>query len=104
MIVNLTPHAITIDGFGTFESQGLARVQAIREVADNTQNGIRVIKQSFGEVEGLPAPQEGTIYIVSGMVLSALQGSRADVFAPDTGADAIRNDKGHIIAVRGLVQ
>ena len=103
-IINLTPHAITIDGIGNFESQGLARVQAIREVAENTQNGIRIIKQSFGEVEGLPTPQEGTIYIVSGMVLSALQGSRTDVFAPDTGADAIRNDKGHIVAVRGLVQ
>ena len=102
-IINLTPHAITIDGVGIFESQGLARVGAIRTEAEAVA-GIRIIKQSFGEAEGLPAPQEGTIYIVSGMVLSALQGSRTDVFAPDTGADAIRNDKGHIIAVRGLVQ
>lgn len=52
----------------------------------------------------LPEPKLDTIYIVSGMVLAALNGSRPDVYAPDIGPDAIRNDKGHIIAVIGLVQ
>jgi hypothetical protein len=41
---------------------------------------------------------------VSGMVLDALAGSRiGDVVAPDTGPDAVRNDQGHIVAVRGFV-
>jgi hypothetical protein len=54
-------------------------------------------------VDGIPATAEGVTYIVSGMVLDALAGSRlADVVAPDTGADAIR-ENGQIVAVRGFV-
>lgn len=55
----------------------------------------------------MPEAQPDTVYIVSGMVLDALkrQGSArvgSDVFAPDTGADAIR-ENGQIVAVKGLV-
>ena len=58
---------------------------------------------------GLPYPVEGLTFIVSGMVRDALSAlparlSRPDVYAPDTGSDAIRNEKGHIVSVRGLVQ
>lgn len=105
-IINLTPHAITIDSIGTFESSGVIRVDSIRSDAVDL-NGIRVIKQTFGDVIGLPDAVYNTIHIVSALVLSALKDkgiNRSDVFAPDTGADAIRNEKGHIIAVRGLVQ
>jgi hypothetical protein len=59
-----------------------------------------------GAVEGLPAPQEGVVFIVSGMVLEALRGSgRSDVFAPGTGPTdgAVRNDKGQILGVTTLV-
>ncbi|MDY0300265.1 MAG: hypothetical protein RBQ99_01635 [Trichlorobacter sp.] len=101
---NLTPHPLTIEGLGTIEPSGtVPRVASLREVLTPVA-GVRVVQQSFGSVENLPAPQEGVILIVSAMVLSALAGSRSDVFAPDTGADAIRNEKGHIVAVRGLVQ
>ena len=58
--------------------------------------------QSFGDVTGLPEPVKDTIYIVSAMVLSALNGSRADVVAPQSDK-AERNDKGHIISVPGFV-
>ena len=51
----------------------------------------------------LPEPKEGTIYIVSGMVLSGLAGSRSDVYAPAT-ALAARNELGHIVSVPGLVR
>jgi hypothetical protein len=54
--------------------------------------------------EGIPPESEGIAYIVSGMVIDALAGTRIkDVFAPDTGIDAVRNEKGHIVAVQGLV-
>ena len=105
--INLTPHAITVatgDESTTFAPSGMvARVATIRtEVAP--VGGFRLVTSNFGEVIDLPSPQEGTAFIVSALVLSALGGSRGDVVAPDTGADAVRNDKGHIVAVRGFVQ
>jgi len=102
--VNLTPHDISVEGLGTIPASGtIARVTvAQRDIG--TRGGIRLRQSVKGLVEGIPAPQDGVTYIVSGMVLDALQGARiADVVAPDTGADAIRNEKGHIIAVRGFV-
>jgi membrane-bound lytic murein transglycosylase len=60
----------------------------------------------FGEVNGLPDPQDGFAFVVSGMVGSALTGSgRADVFMPGTGPNdgARRNEAGHITGVTRLV-
>jgi len=104
-IINLTPHALTIEGVGTIEPSGtVARVATVR-IASAPVGGIRITAQSLGDVVGLPAPADDTIYIVSGMVLEAVRGLRrgAYVFAPDTGADAIRDGRGQIVAVRGLV-
>lgn len=112
MIINLTPHAIAIDGHGTIQPSGtVARVATMR-TGLGAVHGLRITAQNLGQVQGLPEPQDGTIYVVSGMVLDAIKrvagpagSSRAgaDVFAPDTGADAIRDERGQIVAVRGLV-
>ena len=72
-------------------------------------NGVRVRQKFYGAVTGLPNPVDGLTFIVSGMVRDAISVlpahmRRPDVCAPDTGPDAIRNDKGQIVAVRGLVQ
>jgi hypothetical protein len=107
MIINLTPHALTIEGVGTVPASGtVARVGTTR-VSMGTRMGVRVTLQSLGQVECLPEAKPDTLYVVSGMVLDALKrrGSPrvgADVYAPDTGADAIR-EGGQITAVRGLV-
>lgn len=124
-IVNLTPHTFVVERpvlevcpntgeytqvakevQNTFPSNGVARVETLRHVdAPILCEGelVRFVKQSFGAVVGLPEPQEGTIFVVSAVVLSALKGSRPDVYGPDTGPDAIR-ENGQVIAVRGLVQ
>lgn len=103
MIINCTPHALTIEGIGTIQQSGiLARCTTIREELPSV-NGVRVVSQITGNVTGLPDAIDGTIYIVSGMVLAALNGARLDVFAPDTGPDAIR-ENGQIVAVRGLIK
>lgn len=60
--------------------------------------GVPIVRQTFGDVEGLPEPLHGTIYIVSGLVRSALGSSRPDVVAPDTGPTAIRDEAGRIRA------
>ena len=99
---NLTPHAITV-GKETIPSHGIARVSASYVKAGNV-GGMEVYRQTFGDVEGLPAPESGTIYIVSALVLSALAGSRNDVFAPATGhPGVVRNEAGHIVSVPGLI-
>ena len=107
--VNLTPHAITIDGIGTLPPSGVVARAYAERVAVPAHHGIRVFQQDLGRVHELPAPVEGTTYIVSSIVLASLlahpeQADRAgvDVFAPDTGSDAHR-ERGSIVGVRGLV-
>lgn len=107
--INCTPHAITVklpDWIGgnpyTYEASGVvARVATLREEIP-LAGPFRRIRQTTGEVTGLPAPAPDTFIIVSGMVLAALGGSRPDVVAPDTGSDAVR-ENGQIVAVRGFV-
>lgn len=100
MIVNCTPHPIVV-GDRTFAPSGhVPRVGTV--VLDcGTMDGISVVRTEFGEVEGLPEPQFGIDYIVSGVVLAALKGSRPDVVAPDTSpASAVRNESGQIVGVK----
>ena len=108
VIVNLTPHAITLqvgDVATTFQTSGtIARVTQVTQPNGLTVANGQVHTSSFGEVLDIPPPQLGTYYIVSGMVLGALNGSRTDVIAPKTDTTAIRNDKGHIVAVTGWLQ
>lgn len=101
--INCTPHPIVLNDGRVFEPSGsLARVG--QSISDFDENGIAV--QSFGEVTGLPAPQPGTIYIVSAMVLPRAQAEgRTDVVAPATGhKDCVRNEKNFIISVPGFLR
>jgi hypothetical protein len=101
--VNCTPHALTVHGLGTLPPSGIVpRCATVRTTAASIA-GVRIVTQKTGDVTGLPEQAEGVALIVSAMVLGALQGTRSDVFAPDTGADAIR-ENGQIVAVLGLVQ
>ena len=94
--INLTPHAIHLNDGRVFEASGtVARVtSSYTAIVDD------VCEQAFGDVQDLPAPQEGVRLIVSGMVLAALKGSRPDVVAPATGhRECVRNEQGHILSV-----
>jgi hypothetical protein len=109
--VNLTPHALTLratDGTDTIvpPSGAVARVGTVPGAAMGEAGGIALFSRTeFGAVEGLPEPEAGTIFIVSGLVAGRVFG-RDDVFSPGTGPKdgAIRNEAGHIIAVTRLVQ
>jgi hypothetical protein len=101
--VNLTPHALTVEGLGTIPASGSVARVTVNSTDVGSVGGVRLRAQLKGQVSGLPALTEGVTYIVSGMVLDALGGSRrADVVAPDTGPDAVR-ENGQIVAVRGFV-
>lgn len=106
-IINLTPHPIVLDVDGTqttFPTSGsIARVSQTTTGTGMFIAGAEISTSTFGSVE-MPTPQENTMFIVSAMVLTALSGSRKDVIAPKTDATAIRNEAGHIIAVKGWLQ
>lgn len=96
--LNFTPHTINLNDGTSYPSQGIARVSAT--FTDFDSDG--VCQQKFGDVQGLPDPQDGVKLIVSAMVLSA--SNRTDLVAPATGhPDTVRNDKGHIVSVPGFV-
>lgn len=125
-VVNLTPHTINFivshslerDLIGTPEyvtedrtyalppSGTVARCKVDREETDRIiaqdidgwDITLPISKTRFGEVEGLPEPEEGTIYIVSNLVAQAVS-HREDVFFPD---DIVRDSQGNIIGCRGL--
>ena len=112
-IVNLTPHNIVLqdaDGVRTvIASSGVARVASTPGALENVE-GVPVPiagRATYGAVEGLPGPVEGTLYVVSAMVLGRpeCQG-RDDVVGPGTGPKdgAIRNEAGNVIAVARLVR
>ena len=108
--VNLTPHAITVrqqDGTDiTFPPAGMvARLENTgAEIPMGNIEGVPILSRTnFGEVVGLPQYEtEGVNYIVSSLVAAHIV--RQDVFSPATGPNdgAIRDDKGHIIAVVAL--
>ena len=127
-VINLTPHDIVIVGPGerTIPPSGVvARVSmqtsgiidVVGRMSDRPPfcgieyncescfsqfggcDGIPVRKQTYGEVTGLPAPKEGTVYIVSTMVRLAVP-DRDDVFSP---GELVRGDDGQPIGCRGLV-
>ena len=101
--VNLTPHAISLNDGTVFPSQGIARVSnSFTDFDDNM-----VCSVTYGDVEGLPEPQEGVTYVVSALVLSAVKAvsDRTDVVAPATGhPQCVRNEKGQIVSVPGFVR
>ena len=128
--VNLTPHAIVfIDGreelSDTYPPSGdVARVKELDRsalyctrldydvAAHPSPGGSEALRShgclkwalepypNYGPVEGLPEPEEGVFYIVSGLVLQHCRG-RADVVAPATGPShgAVRDDEGRIKGV-----
>lgn len=127
--INLTPHTICIRAGGfTLElhPKGVARVAVGQsevafaclgffEPASNTLCPVGpagteepvfapIVQTYYGAVVGLPGPDEnpGACYLVSALVLQRCAG-RLDVFAPDTGPTAIRDDSGRIVACTQLV-
>ena len=75
---NYTPHQIVLNDGRTFPSIGVARVSNKFTEFKND-----ICSVSYGDIEGLPAPEDGTYYIVSILVLSAAKAKgRTDCIAP----------------------
>tara|TARA_B100001094_G_scaffold166082_1_gene160744 strand:+ start:865 stop:1221 length:357 start_codon:yes stop_codon:yes gene_type:complete len=98
--INLTPHELNVhtpSGVRTFPPSGtVSRVPSHdRECLD--LDGIPTVESTYGWVTDLPAPQDGVVLIVSGMVAS--HRPRRDVVSP---GPLVRDDKGKTVGCRGL--
>jgi len=119
MLVNLTPHPVTLrcvtDGLPIDivlppDARGPARISEVPgglSGAVSTADGDSIPVYSAprrGAVEGLPTPEAGVTYIVSGLVAAAC-GGRADVMSPGTGpGDGPIREGGRIVAVTRLIR
>lgn len=98
--VNLTPHEIMETTTGLrFPSSGLLARVSVEYMKNGEINGIPLFEAQYGEVEGLPEPKRGTVYIVSSLVLDAVKGKRDDIVAP---GELVRNEEGQPIGCLGF--
>lgn len=88
--INLCLHEVNVIGADGAEVMTLpgakadaARVDAIIGAVTEAVAGVEIhAPTTFGEVIGLPDAQPGVMFVVSGMTLDALRGTRPDVLAP----------------------
>ena len=99
--VNLTPHQLNVhDNQGnviTLPSSGKVRLSTEYKKVE-TVHGIDIFTCEYGEIEGLPEPQDGKIYVVSGLVKQAVP-NRRDVVSP---GELVRDEHGRPVGCRGL--
>ena len=104
LFVNLTPHALNVrkaDGtFANIPPLGTVARRSVERVVVGSIDGITVYATKFGQLEGLPEPDEDAIYIVSALAAQACAG-RTDVLVP---GEAIRDEAGRVIGCNGLVR
>lgn len=103
--INLTPHTITINNGTQYHPSG--KVARVANKFSNFCCGIS--KVFYGEIEGLPEPEDGVYYIVSAMVLAANNDEpvwkrRGDLVAPATGHPDCIRENGFIVSVPGFVR
>ncbi len=96
--VNLTPHAVTING-ETIPSSGVARCEEIT-LGTTQVGGIKVDSRIYGKTVGLPDQQEDICLIVSHIVAQN-NPNRSDLFWPGA---LKRDDHGNVIGVESLNQ
>lgn len=103
--INLTPHNIVLNDGTIYPATG--KIARIANSFTNFCNGIA--KVFYGDIENLPEPKRGTMYIVSAMVLGAENAKprccrRKDLVAPATGHPDCRRENGFIVSVPGFVR
>lgn len=111
MLKNYTPHAVVIEKpDGTkleLPSLGVIRVGTLTAPHAKVE-GIPVFKVMYGPLEGLPEDVGPEDVLVVSMVVRdfarKIYHDLADrMVSPDSGPTAVRNEKGHIVAVKALL-
>jgi hypothetical protein len=104
-VINLTEHEVTFDralGIPNIPKSGkIARVYFEQEQI-NPLNDIPVYRNVNGWIKGLPKPQPGIAYVVSGIVFQ--NALRPDVFSPNTQPWSVAHKTyGKVASVKGLI-
>lgn len=122
-IVNLTPHDVVLYRVEDTITEGktvmvaaeaapraifpksgvVARARQAESVTGNV-NGIDVLSMSYGDVEDLPSPQEGMMYIVSALTAMAARAHGRTVSDLLLVAHAVRNAEGQIVGCTAFSQ
>jgi hypothetical protein len=107
-VVNLTPHEVTVFDdddvvIKTYPSEGLARARQTNVIV-GCLDGTPVVKAEFGEVDGLPAPTEGTVFIVSFITVNAAKAHGRTTDDLLVTSSPVRNDKGQVIGCRAFAR
>ncbi len=97
-IINLTPHTVKLNDGREFPPCGtVARIStSYTDIVED--GGIPFTTTTFGTPVGVPAPREGVLYIVSGILMSALP-DRKDLIAPCTNHPQTVRENGQIVSV-----
>ena len=93
-LVNLTPHTVNLPEGAVSPSGQVARVSSREEETGIVVCGAPVLRTVYGDVEGLPAPTAGTLYVVSGYVRSRCP-DRTDLVTPGRFVTAPRHARSH---------
>lgn len=104
-IINLTPHDVVVLRHGvqtTYPSEGIARVSE-EYISRGFFDGIEEFDVRYGEISGLPEPQEGVLYVVSGQLKNAAKElGRTDTRSP---AKTVRDpETGQVLYALGLLR
>lgn len=119
-LINLTPHVITVFTSSQAPEGPKVEIPAAPTGARVATNRVALaalevdgqevptVGTSYGEIVGLPAPEAGTMLVVSMVVAqAALAAGRdcSDLLQPDTSPQgAVRDAEGKILGVRALVR
>lgn len=103
-IVNVTPHEVHDVNTGLrFQQSGkVARaIMESNEIVEHPLNnlGIGVYESKLKLIVNMPEKEEGTIYIVSALVMKYLQDKRDDIVCP---GNVIRDKDGAVIGCQGF--
>ena len=101
MLINLTPHTVTVGSVVIKPTEPAARVSSTTTVVgviafDDFE--IEIIETHYGQVENLPEPNGKDSFIVSRMVKDRVP-ERNDVLVP---GELVRDEEGRIVGCKNL--
>ncbi len=107
-VINMTPHIINLIGENNevvmyLPSNGIARAHQSRAKVDEIDlggNTVAINRNVFGELSGLPEPQDGVFYIVSALAAKAAPG-RKDLLLVD---ETVRDENNQIVGCRAFAR
>ena len=103
MMLNLTPHKISIMGkdgkmIDFLPAGKVVRVLFKNTVVDNPYLPVETVTSDFVSIDGIPQANSDNPFLVSSMVLDHLDSSYHNIaFTPDTGPSAARDANGNVL-------